>query len=287
MNRRMRTYYYAVLGAIGGLIGWQVSNLIGLSFISNIYISEAVVGAMVGTSIGLLIGITEGAMTLNLLQAVKSGVISALLGLLAGAIGLPLSEAIFQTVGAGIFGRAVGWAFFGMMIGLAEGLVGGSQIWKGMLGGLIGGGVGGFLLEVMNRLLKASVFSKAIGLLLLGASVGAFISLIVVLLSRAWLEVKSGKLKGTEFILDKFMRARGPVVAIGSSPLKSEIVLPDPDIAPQHAMLTGDGTKFTLKDMSLNGTFVNRRKIELTQLTNNSTIQMGNTELVYHEKRSA
>lgn len=138
----------------------------------------------------------------------------------------------------------------------------------------------------MNRLLKASQFAKALGLLLLGACVGAFISLIAVLLSRAWLEVKSGKLKGTEFILDKFMRARGPAVAIGSSPLKSEIVLPDPDIAPQHAMLTGDGTRFTLKDMSLAGTFVNKRKIERIQLANNNTILMGNTEMVYHEKRS-
>jgi hypothetical protein len=287
MNRWMRTYYYAILGAIGGLIGWQISNLLGLSFISNLYLSEAVVGALVGLSIGLLIGITEGVMTRNAVQAAKSGVLSGLLGLVAGAIGLPLSEAVFQTVGAGLFGRAVGWGFFGLMLGLAEGVVGRSQAWKGMLGGLIGGALGGILLENMNRLLKASLFGKAIGLVLLGACVGAFISLIVVLLSRAWLEVKSGKLKGTEFILDKFMRAKGPAVAIGSSPLKSEIVLPDPDIAPQHAMLTGDGTRFTLKDMSLSGTFINQRRIELSQLTDNSTIRMGNTEMVYHEKRSA
>ncbi len=114
---------------------------------------------------------------------------------------------------------------------------------------------------------------------------GAFISLIVVLLSRAWLEVKSGKLKGTEFMLDKFMRAKGPAIAIGSSPLKSEIVLPDPDIAPQHAMLTGDGAHFSLKDMSLSGTFINKHRVERAQLANNSLIRMGNTEMVYHEKR--
>lgn len=285
MNRRMRTYYYAVFGAIGGLIGWQVSNLLGLSFIPNIYLSEAVVGALVGLSIGLLIGIAEGVLTLNLVQAAKSGGLSGLLGLVAGAIGLPLSEWLFQSVGAGIIGRALGWAVFGLLIGLAEGMGGRSQAWKGMLGGLLGGALGGFLLEGMQNLLKASITGKAIGLVLLGASVGAFISLIVVLLSRAWLEVKSGKLKGTEFILDKFMRAKGPAIAIGSSPLKSEIVLPDPDIAPQHAMLTGDGAHFTIKDMSLTGTMINNRSIERAQLTNHSTIRMGNTEMVYHEKR--
>jgi hypothetical protein len=154
-----------------------------------------------------------------------------------------------------------------------------------VLGGLIGGALGGLLLESAHNWLKDPITGQAAGLVLLGASVGAFISLIAVLLSRAWLEVTSGKLKGTEFILDKFMRAGGPAIAIGSSALKSEIVLPDPDIAPQHAMLTGDGTRFSLKDMSLAGTYINGKKVQLTQLSNGQKIRMGNTEMVYHEKR--
>jgi len=285
MSRRMRTYFYAILGAIGGLIGWQVSDLLGLSFSSNLYISEAVVGALVGLCIGLFIGITEGVMTRNIVQAAKAGVISGLLGLVAGAIGLPLSEFFFQTLGGGFIGRALGWGLFGMLIGLAVGVFGQSQIWKGMLGGFIGGAIGGILLESVHNWLKDPLTGKAAGLVLLGASVGAFISLIVVLLGKAWLEVTSGKLKGTEFMLDKFMHAGGPAIAIGSSPLKSEIVLPDPDIAPQHAMLTGDGKQFTVKDMSLSGTFINNKKVEQTRLTNGQKIRMGNTEMVYHEKR--
>jgi len=285
MNRRMRTYYYALLGAIGGLVGWQVSDLLGLSFSPNLYINEALVGALVGLSVGLFIGLTEGALTRNPIQAVRSGVFSGLLGAAAGAIGLPLSEYLFQFVGAGLVGRALGWGIFGLLIGLAEGMVGRTQAWKGMLGGLIGGILGGILLESVHSWLSDPLTGKAAGLVLLGASVGAFISLIAVLLSRAWLEVKSGKLKGTEFMLDKFMTKGFPSVAIGSSPLKSEIVLPDPDISPQHAMLTGDGMSFNLKDMSLSGTFINNRKIERVQLANGQKIRMGNTELVYHEKR--
>ena len=38
MSRNMRTYFYAVLGGIGGLLGWQVSNLLGLSFGPNLYV---------------------------------------------------------------------------------------------------------------------------------------------------------------------------------------------------------------------------------------------------------
>ena len=223
MSRNMRTYFYAVLGGIGGLIGWQVSNVLGLSFGPNLYLSEALVGALVGLCVGLCIGITEGVMTQNLVQAAKSGVFSGLFGMVAGAIGLPLSEFFFQTVGAGYFGRALGWALFGMLIGLAEGVFGKSQIWKGMLGGFIGGAIGGVLLEGVRSFLQDPLAAKAAGLVLLGASVGAFISLVEVALGKAWLEVTSGKLKGTEFMLDKFMHARGPSIAIGSSPLKSEI----------------------------------------------------------------
>jgi hypothetical protein len=50
-------------------------------------------------------------------------------------------------------------------------------------------------------------------------------------------------------------------------------------------MLTGDGMSFSLKDMSLSGTFISGRRIERTQLANGQKIRMGNTELVYHEKR--
>lgn len=285
MSRRMRTYFYAVLGAIGGLIGWQVSDRLGLSFISNLYLSEVLVGALIGLLIGLFIGLTEGLLTQNPVQVIKSGLFCGLLGVIAGGIGLPLGEFLFQAVGAGILGRALGWGVFGLLIGLAEGIVGKNQAWKGMLGGFIGGALGGVLLESARNWLQDPLTGKAAGLVLLGASVGTFISLIAVLLSRAWLEVTSGKLKGTEFILDKFMRAGGPAVAIGSSPLKSEIVLPDPDIAPQHAMLTGNGSQFSLKDMSLSGTYINGKKIQTTHLSNGQKIRMGNTEMIYHEKR--
>ena len=59
MNRRMRTYFYAVFGAIVGLIGWQMSDYLGLSFIANLYLSEAVVGALIGFVIGLCIGVPK------------------------------------------------------------------------------------------------------------------------------------------------------------------------------------------------------------------------------------
>lgn len=285
MSRRMRIYYYAVLGAIGGLFGWQISNLLGLSFTPNFYVSEIIVGAAIGLCVGLLIGATEGIVALNPARAARTSLYSGPLGLLAGAAGLPLGELLFQLAGGAVVGLVLGWAFFGLLIGLAEGLTGGAQLWKGALGGLLGGALGGGLLELARNSLGDALVGKAAGLVLLGAAVGAFIALIVVLLSKAWLEVKSGKLQGAEFILDKFMSPNGPAAIIGSDALKADIVLPDPDIAPQHAILKGAGTHFTLKDMSASGTFINRNQVQLARLSDQQTIRVGNTELVYHEKR--
>ena len=92
MSRLMRLFYYGVLGAIGGVIGWQLSNILGLSFVGNVYISEIFVGALIGLSIGLLIGLAEGVLTRNFVQAGKAALIGGAAGLAAGAIALPLTK---------------------------------------------------------------------------------------------------------------------------------------------------------------------------------------------------
>ena len=285
MTRFTRLYYAGILGGIGGLVGWQISNYLGLSFTDNVYLSEVLVGALIGLSIGVLIGLLEGIVTQNFMQGLKAGAISGGLGMVGGAIGLPLSEGLFQLLGGEVWSRALGWGLFGLLIGLAAGITSGAQMWKGALGGLIGGVVGGGLLEGARQFLQDPLIGKGAGLVLLGASVGTFIALIVLLLSRAWFEVTSGKLRGTEFVLDKYIKAQGPSAFIGSDALKSDIVLPDPDIAPQHAMVKGNGENINLKDMSYNGTFVNNRKINQAQLANRQMLRVGNTELIYHEKR--
>lgn len=285
MSRRMRAYYYAVLGAMGGLIGWQVSNVLGLTLLGSLFISEIVVGGLIGLCVGFLIGVSEGLLTHSVPRAARAGMVTGLLGLAAGAVGLPLGEGLFQIVGAGSPGRALGWAVFGLFVGWAEGITGGSQSWKGALGGLLGGAVGGALLEAVRSRWQDALLGKGLGLVLLGAAVGAFIAWMVVLLTRAWLQVTSGKLKGSEFILDKFMRANGPTAILGSDALKADIAVPDPDVAPQHALLRGAGTHFVLKDISTSGTFVNGRRIEQVRLSDRQHIRVGNTDLIYRERR--
>jgi hypothetical protein len=281
----MRTYYYAVVGAIGGLIAWRISDLLGLSFTGYLTVNELIVGGLIGLSIGLLIGAAEGIVTLDARRMLRTAMVAAPLGFAAGAVGLVLGEAAFQLLGGDALGRVFGWALFGLLIGLAESASGRTQMWKGALGGLLGGAIGGVLVEIARRGYADPVVGKAVGLVLLGAAVGAFIALISVILSRAWLEVASGKLKGAEFVLDKFLPDGGPAAIIGSDALKADIALPDPDISPQHALLRGAGTHVTLKDLSLGGTFVNDRRIQVAALADRQRIRLGNTELIYHERR--
>jgi hypothetical protein len=279
-------YYYAVLGAIGGLIGWRLSDLGGFFNHPNIYIASVLRGAALGLSIGFAIGFAEAILSRSILRGLRSAAITAVIGLVAGAIALPLSELVFTSVGGNIWGRALGWAIFGALVGLADSITGGSQMWKGALGGLIGGLIGGVLLELVSRQFRDPLLGKVAGLMILGASVGIFIALIIVALSHTWLEVRSGKLQGTEFILDKFLPEKGHAAILGSNVMKCDIALPDVDMAPQHARLKGAGTYFSLQDMSVGkGTFVNGRKIEKHQLRDRETIRLGSTELVYHEKR--
>lgn len=294
MSRNLRMYYYTILGAIGGLIAWRLTETIGfldrpgvlLSDVPGVYFSDLLLGGAVGFSIGFLIGLAEGILSKSLTRGLRAALISGAIGLVAGTVALPLGELAFLAVGGQVVGRAIGWAIFGALVGLADSVTSGSQMWKGALGGLIGGAVGGTLLEVALRRFSNPLLGKVTGLMLLGAAVGAFTALIVVALSRAWLEVRSGKMQGTEFILDKFLREGSPAATIGSNVLKSDIVLPDHGVAPQHAQLKGAGSYFTLQDMSIGlGTYVNGRKIEMHRLSDRQTIRVGNTEMVYHERR--
>ena len=146
MNRRMRAYYYAILGGMGGLLGWQISELTGFVAGRSIYLSDALLGGVIGLWVGLLIGGAEDLLTRSPMRAVRAGLIGALIGMVAGAVGLPIGEAVFQLSGGETIGRALGWATFGALVGLAEGITHGTQMYKGALGGLIGGAIGGVVL---------------------------------------------------------------------------------------------------------------------------------------------
>jgi pSer/pThr/pTyr-binding forkhead associated (FHA) protein len=99
---------------------------------------------------------------------------------------------------------------------------------------------------------------------------------------HALLVVQRGPGSGSRFLLDE------DVVHAGRHP-DSEIFLDDVTVSRRHAEFHRQGDTFTVTDVgSLNGTYVNRDRIDTVQLTDSDEVQIGKYRLVFfsgHETR--
>ena len=68
---------------------------------------------------------------------------------------------------------------------------------------------------------------------------------------------------------------------IGRSP-DCDVFLDDVTVSRKHAEILRDGERFTINDLgSLNGTFVNRRRIETGELEDDDEVQIGKYRLTF------
>ena len=75
--------------------------------------------------------------------------------------------------------------------------------------------------------------------------------------------------------------AIGDRALIGRSP-ECDVFLDDVTVSRQHAELTRDGKVFTIRDLgSLNGTFVNKRRIESSVLEDDDEVQIGKYRMTF------
>lgn len=92
---------------------------------------------------------------------------------------------------------------------------------------------------------------------------------------RGVLIVKRGPNAGSKFFLDT------DVTEIGRHP-DSDIFLDDITVSRRHAEIRRDGASFSLADVgSLNGTYVNRERVEDAALRSGDEIQVGKFKLVF------
>lgn len=92
---------------------------------------------------------------------------------------------------------------------------------------------------------------------------------------HALLVVQKGPGAGSRFLLDQ------DVVNAGRHP-DSEIFLDDVTVSRRHAVFHRSGADFTVSDVgSLNGTYVNRDRIEKVQLKDGDEVQIGKFRLVF------
>ncbi|MBV9370028.1 MAG: FHA domain-containing protein, partial [Frankiales bacterium] len=91
----------------------------------------------------------------------------------------------------------------------------------------------------------------------------------------ALLVVKRGPNAGSRFLLDK------DVTTAGRHP-ESDIFLDDVTVSRRHAEFGRAGDTFSVRDVgSLNGTYLNRERIDDAPLSNGDEVQIGKFRLVY------
>ena len=92
---------------------------------------------------------------------------------------------------------------------------------------------------------------------------------------HALLVVQRGPSAGSRFLLDV------DVVGAGRHP-DSEIFLDDVTVSRRHAEFRRSGSGYSVSDVgSLNGTYVNRDRIDSVQLTDGDEVQIGKYRLVF------
>ncbi len=89
------------------------------------------------------------------------------------------------------------------------------------------------------------------------------------------LVVKRGPNAGSRYVLE------GTAVTAGRSP-DSDIFLDDVTVSRRHASFVPAGSSYEVRDVgSLNGTYLNRERIESAPLSNGDEVQIGKFRLVY------
>lgn len=285
MNHTLRMYYTAVLGALGGLLGWWIMGQIPTQTWS-IWLANPLVGAGLGLWIGACIAATDGAIVKRVpRRALRDGALGGLGGAIAGLAGLFVAGLVFLALGGGFSGRIAGWMLFGGVIGLSDLLVTRQprRALFGLLGGLAGGGLGGLIYEGLTQLFldrsdQVQIIVGGVGMILLGASIGALIPLARRVLAHGTLRVLNGDQAGLE-------REVIDTTTIGRYD-GCEVYLPDPAIAWRHACVRRTSQGFSVEVLPQAGQAaqVGDRQIapgESVLLRDGERIQLGGTVLEF------
>ncbi len=93
---------------------------------------------------------------------------------------------------------------------------------------------------------------------------------------QALLVVQRGPNAGSKFLIDK-------VVTTTGRPPESDIFLDDVTVSRRHAEFRRKDGRFYIHDVgSLNGTYVNRQRVEETELANGDELQIGKFKLTFY-----
>jgi hypothetical protein len=267
-----------------------------------------VIFAIVAAFIGLFIGCADGLVCRVLRRMLLGGLVGMLAGfiggfvfsMLAGLIYLPLNKLALAdftgtkdslTTGAILIqlgGRALAWCTAGMAMGLGQGIVLRSKrlFFYGFLGGTIGGLLGGLAFDPVDLLIlgtdhPSAHWSRLIGFVAVGGSVGVMIGVVELLARDAWLRMVEGPLAGKEFLLFK------DVMRLGSSPRSDMYLFSDDEVADQHAAIHAVGENYEIERLDAgHEVAVNGRSVSRSRLRHGDQIRIGRTSFTFQRRHA-
>lgn len=188
MKRLERILKFSIFGALGGLVGSYLYQMILIETLSQpLYFESrlfhlALLGILLGASLGFLPNFAEAWERYSFRNAIHSGLIGIMLGAIGGMIALPLAELLHNYFAGGIKGDVIGdviaFGFFGLCLGMANAVNGNNHWRRSLVGGLIGGIVAGIALVFLIIQQPIQNDSSIIALILIGFLISFFISLM-------------------------------------------------------------------------------------------------------------
>ncbi len=284
---------FAIAGALGGSAAWAFVIFLSTSSASGLA-TEMMLGSLAGMFIGAFLWSHELIAGRQYQAALKRAAYGAAAGLVGGALGAALGNTAFTALGtaaadAGGFKAslgvalavALGWAILGAFVGVSGGAMirSGERALYGLFGGAIGGLVGGLML---NDLSATSIWSTLGGLMLLGLSIGAFISFVEEAFVSAKVKVIKGRHLNREFPILKEMNVVG-------RDDRSDVCLSGAEgVGLQHAFIKKKNGHFSIEaDKDGKAVYVNQKLTRSSALDDGDVIRVGSILLMFSAMKKA
>ncbi|MGF1581975.1 MAG: FHA domain-containing protein [Gemmataceae bacterium] len=297
MSLFVRIYYNAVFGGLGGLIGWMLYGILGDKNPTNDYrwVQDPLAGAILGGLIAYFVVSVDAIRDRSLARFARLSTYGFLLGMLGGAFGGVVGQnlkAIFDSLfGSGettafsvmtdSLARGIGWTLLGVAVGMSEGIAARSlgKFSYGTIGGAIGGFIGGCLYGLflaLNAGQGEAYLSGALGLVIMGACIGALSAFVQGVFEAASVKVLRGWQEGREYPLDKI------ATLLGREEQADIALFRDMKVEKRHAYIRRVGKHYTLvnNDAPPENTRVNDAPVHSSvKLNDGDKIQLGNVIL--------
>lgn len=287
----------ALAGAAGGFIIFLVLNpsilreeTVGMdardSFdaLTQIFLGALWLGLAIGSTIGASLVTAEELQTPKAKRAVFFGLAASLTGALIGSVGSVAAQFMYMLLCliSQICARTIGWAIIGLAAGICPGAVRRSyeRVKMGAIGGIIGGGLGGMLFDGIAEITRGGSASRFVGFIIMGAAIGAGVSLVEEFKKEYWLTMLSGAREGRSFILTK------PETNIGRDELVDIPLFGDQSVQKRHASIVTN--KGSAQILATPGQMVeiNSRPMPTASLSDGDIISIGRHRLRFNSRHT-